>query len=89
MNFPKLDIEIIENCNSINMKIKKYLNSSSFAYMNGGTYIFMERTGNIVNSNYPIEIVPYMFGYIPIKQLVSKYSYTFQREIWQYRVKKI
>jgi len=89
MIIPKLDIEIISNWNSTDMKIVKYFNSSQFAYMNGGTYIWFDRTGNITKHHYPYDMVPYMFGYISVKQLVSKYSYTIQREYLQYRVKKI
>lgn len=86
---PKLDIEIIQNKNSTNMKLVIYSNHSYYFWCHGGTYIFMERTGNIVKSNYPIEIVPYMFGYIPLKTLTSLYKWTYQREVRGYRVKKI
>lgn len=89
MNIPKLDIEIIQNKNSTNMKIKKYMNSSDFGYMNGGTYIWLSKTGNIFKHDYSYDMVPLMFDYIPVKALESKYSYGWQREIKWYRVKKI
>lgn len=86
---PKLDIEIIENKRSTHMKIVTYSNHSYYFWCHGGTYIFMERTGNIFKHDYSFDMVPLMFDYIPVKTLTSLYKWSYQREVRGYRVKKI
>lgn len=89
MNIPKLDIEIIQNKNSTNMKIVKYSNDGYFMWGHGGTYIWLSKTGNIFKHDYSFDMVPLMFDYIPVKPLSSLYKYAYQREVCGYRVKKI
>lgn len=89
MNFPKLDIEIIENKNSTNMKIVTYTNDDYSFWRHGGTYIWLKNTGNIFKDPIALNMVPLMFGYVPVKPLASLYKYTYQREVCGYRVKKI
>lgn len=86
---PKLDIEIIQNKKSTHMKIVRYSNHEYYYWCHGGTYIWLENTGNICKTQYPLEFVPYMFGYSYIKYLRSLYKYTYQREVHGYRVKKL
>ena len=86
---PKLDIEIIQNKNSTNMKIVIYSNHEYYFGCHGGSYIWLKNTGNICKTPYPQEFVPYMFGYSYIKYLGSLYKYTYQREVHCIRVKKI